>query len=244
MLIKKIKQRVEKFKTENEGIIKEKELKGNLFKRWGRYITIPPTRWIYKNTNLRPNQLTVFVIIWGYLTAYLLTKGTYTYILIGAISLLLNNWADYIDGSLARMQKSSSKFGAWIDHVPDVFKFSLVIGTLTFGLFKTTNNIQIIIFGALAVTSYVMTNYIYIFFKHEFPYADEVIEETKGASLVMKNFFYDAPFIVWSLLLAAIFGRTYELIIFYGIYGWIYNIGAYFMLTRKILQHEKKSKIF
>ena len=79
-------------------------------------------------TNVKPNTVTVFSIVFGLLGAYVASQGDY---LVGAIALLFSLVLDCVDGEIARYKNQFTVLGAWLDALADrVKEFAYVAGLL------------------------------------------------------------------------------------------------------------------
>lgn len=112
-----------------------------------RSLTVRMT-WLFANfTRFTPNQITIISFIFGILSAYSFLKGTYYYLVIGAMLLELSYILDCIDGRIARLKGMKSKFGAYLDIASDITKYSIITLSLTYGQYLLTGDISIILYG-------------------------------------------------------------------------------------------------
>jgi phosphatidylglycerophosphate synthase len=86
-------------------------------------------RIIYK-TNITPNIVTIFFIIFG-ITAGVLYSNSFT--IFGIVILTFSYSLDCLDGQLARFKNLHSEFGLWFDNTGDRITESAVIIGLSFG---------------------------------------------------------------------------------------------------------------
>ena len=72
---------------------------------------------------LTPNMVTLLSIMFGCLTAYMITQRKYNY---AALLFLIAYYLDCVDGKLARKFGMQTDFGDALDHFGDLFKFTIV----------------------------------------------------------------------------------------------------------------------
>jgi archaetidylinositol phosphate synthase len=72
-----------------------------------------------KDTRVRPNHLTTVRLGCGIAAAAALAQGTYGWMNLGALLLVLSNFLDHTDGELARISGKSSRIGHWYDLASD-----------------------------------------------------------------------------------------------------------------------------
>jgi phosphatidylglycerophosphate synthase len=85
---------------------------------------------IYR-TNLTPNQITGFALLWGFIGGIFYYLGTPFGFAIGAIFYLLFNVFDCADGQLARLKKNGTRFGRTLDGIADyTATFFIYVGIL------------------------------------------------------------------------------------------------------------------
>ena len=72
-----------------------------------------------KDTPVRPNHLTTIRLGFGIAAAAALAQGTYGWMNVGALLLVVSNFLDHTDGELARISGKSSRIGHWYDLASD-----------------------------------------------------------------------------------------------------------------------------
>ena len=85
-----------------------------------KYITYPISEFVaplFNSLNITPNNVTIFNIFLRMYIFYLFFSGVKKYYLLGL--LLLSNFFDALDGTLARKYNQVTEFGAFIDHTSD-----------------------------------------------------------------------------------------------------------------------------
>jgi len=74
-----------------------------------------------KNSRVTPNHLTTLRLVVGLAGAIGLAQGTFAWINVGALLIVLSNFIDHTDGELARISGKTSKFGHFYDLASDAF---------------------------------------------------------------------------------------------------------------------------
>ena len=90
--------------------------------RFYRNIGFPIAKLMAK-TPLTANHVTLIGMFFNLGVGAALLGGNYYYLLLAAFLLQMGILFDFIDGSLARLKKTSSSFGAWFDSVAHQFVF-------------------------------------------------------------------------------------------------------------------------
>lgn len=102
-------------------------------------------------TGLTPNQITIFSLILGLLSAYFFLKGDYPNLVLGAIAMELSFVFDCVDGKIARLKKTGTQFGAYWDFMQDrVLQFAALF-TLIWGQYQLTGNTNFWVLGLIYV---------------------------------------------------------------------------------------------
>ncbi len=68
---------------------------------------------------MRPNHLTTVRLGFGIAAAAAFAQGTYGWMNLGALLLVLSNFLDHTDGELARISGKTSRIGHWYDLASD-----------------------------------------------------------------------------------------------------------------------------
>jgi len=132
-----------------------KDTDGFVSRHFNRYISLAISKHVLK-TSLTPNQMTVlFFLTTGIPAAWLAMKGDYWTFFWATVLFQLGSILDGVDGEVARLKFSNSKFGQWLDtacdnasyllffvgtaigiyHLQPDFPMRLLIGAALFGLF-------------------------------------------------------------------------------------------------------------
>ncbi len=122
-----------------------------------KYINRPLASLIVKavfNSRINPNQLTFLSFLIGFAGAILLAMGSYPNIITGGILVQLSSVFDCSDGMLARSRNEGTEFGKYLDLFLDRITDHIIILGIVIGLYRTTENIEILIIGLLAIGLY------------------------------------------------------------------------------------------
>lgn len=81
---------------------------------------------IFSKLGLSPNQWSLMTIIPTIITTYFLISENFIF---ASIFLIVSAFFDFVDGSVARVSKTSSKLGAYLDTIMDRYvEFLIVLG--------------------------------------------------------------------------------------------------------------------
>lgn len=83
-----------------------------------RHISLFLTRWLVR-TPLRPNQVSVGILVVGVVGAALASRGTYPHMLAGAVLFQIQSILDGCDGEMSRLTYRGSRLGEWLDTIGD-----------------------------------------------------------------------------------------------------------------------------
>lgn len=84
--------------------------------------------------NITANQVSVLKFLVLLLTGIMYAQGVWIWLVAGGFLLILGNALDYVDGMIARIRRSESEYGRWVDNVTEDIGEILVILGLTVGL--------------------------------------------------------------------------------------------------------------
>lgn len=85
--------------------------------------------WLLVHTPIRPNHVTAFDILLGIFAGYLMARGDWTTLALGALLMQLVSIFDGIDGELARVKLLMSPWGERFDSMgDDVIKMATLVG--------------------------------------------------------------------------------------------------------------------
>lgn len=109
---------------------------------------VEPTSRALLKWNITPNQITVLGSIGTVLTALVFfTQGNFFW---GTMAMLLFIFSDLVDGTMARVGGSSSRWGAFLDSTTDRVVDAALIGSVTYYLYLQRDDLQVVAWFALA----------------------------------------------------------------------------------------------
>ncbi|MFH1593041.1 MAG: CDP-alcohol phosphatidyltransferase family protein [Candidatus Woesearchaeota archaeon] len=226
------------FEEKLREFLKEEDVQGPILKKVFRFLGFNIALLLFK-TRITPNQVTILKFLLTIPAAYLFYLSGHLNLILGAAILLISFILDYADGSLARLRKTQSTMGYWIDHATDEVSKFLLFFAITLGLYNKLGDFMVWIFGFLSISAYYMGSLLYLYFKAGFQsVATKIIEKEKEKRKFAKQFFFIDPFVTAIILLAAFLNQMYSLLIFSAVYGWIFVIVAFILLTKKIVKQD------
>lgn len=225
-----------------EIVFKKEDLKGPLFKRIMRWISMPITLFLVKYTHVTANQITLFNTLLNFAAGYCFFQGTYKYLIIGAAIFLVRFILDYVDGSVARLRNMASQYGHWLDNASDELGKFIIFFSMSLGVYRITGSITPLLLGFVAFSGYILSSLTYNMFWRFFPFAEEVVEGEKGNRKFLKQLFFIDPLITLLILAAAFSNQIYPFLILTAAYSWIFCIGQFVALSIKVVQSQKKNK--
>lgn len=90
-------------------------------------IAVPASRWLVPVRLITPNGITIISIILGFVSSYLFATG---HLVFGALVSQVSFVLDCMDGKLARLRRTSSKIGRWLDALGDRLTVTSRLGGL------------------------------------------------------------------------------------------------------------------
>lgn len=102
-------------------------------------------------TPLTPNQITIFSLMLGLISAWCFSQGNRMMDLSASALLLLSAWIDCTDGEIARLKCMESKLGGQLDILSDNLVHFAVFFGIGMGLYHSTGNSLHILAGGFAV---------------------------------------------------------------------------------------------
>ncbi|MBI5535474.1 MAG: CDP-alcohol phosphatidyltransferase family protein [Deltaproteobacteria bacterium] len=115
-----------------------------------RYVSLFFTRALVR-TPLRPNQVSVGILLVGFVGAYLATTGSYWPMLVGAFLFQMQSILDGCDGELSRVTYRGSHLGEWLDTVgDDLTNYGFFAGTAV-GMYKASGWWPYLVAGGVTV---------------------------------------------------------------------------------------------
>ncbi|MBN1941314.1 MAG: CDP-alcohol phosphatidyltransferase family protein [Candidatus Diapherotrites archaeon] len=136
------------FKDLQQICFKEKDC---VIMRAYRRISTRITFAIYKNKGLLPWHITILSFIVAILGAGCLLSGSYEYLVAAAILFQISFILDCVDGEIARINKTGSPFGAWLDPRFDYYSMALYLGAAAIGQYWLQGNIDFLLIAIPAI---------------------------------------------------------------------------------------------
>lgn len=134
-----------------------------------RPISFYPT-WLFLRLGITANKTTLIGLITGIFGCVFLSLGSYWAIIIGAILVNTGLLLDYVDGNIARVTDSSSKYGNYIDIISDYIIIGLMPIAIGIGLYNHPdpylNYLSNLLFGVgISSSMYLIIGILYSFFR-------------------------------------------------------------------------------
>ena len=215
---------------------------GVIMRRICRGLSIPVAQALSK-TKITPNMITFLSFALTIPAFILFLRGEYIYTVIAGSFALLSYFADYLDGSLARIKKMGSVYGHWLDtNFGRMGIITLFLG-ITIGVYIQERTPFVWLFGFLAISAALSIGAMYNSLHRLAPNAHDVIKKEKRKLGFMKNFFFTEVFYYPFIFIMSIFDKLYAFLIFSSIYGWIFFFGAFYKLSKWLKKQVKKTKI-
>ncbi|MBL7051729.1 MAG: CDP-alcohol phosphatidyltransferase family protein [Nanoarchaeota archaeon] len=192
-----------------------------------------------KDTKITPNQITLFSMILLLVASYFYASGTYIYALIASLLYYLSFVFDTVDGNLARQKDMCSPLGGWYDKIADRIMNPILFFAIAWGIYLNNPSVYVWIwtFTAFAVLEFsVIVQYN---FRVMFNFGmDEVKKERKKRGW-LKEFMLNDFFLCHSIILFSIFGILEYYMIFFTLYGGLFDIAMVTVMTYKAKKHLK-----
>ncbi|MFA4855166.1 MAG: CDP-alcohol phosphatidyltransferase family protein [archaeon] len=113
---------------------------------------------LYKK-GILPWQITLAAFAVALVGAGLFLFGQYPYLVAGVLLLQVSFILDCVDGEIARINKTGSPFGAWLDPTVDFYSTAAFMGAAAIGQYFLLNDAAFLIAGIPAVISFAMVSY-------------------------------------------------------------------------------------
>lgn len=124
-------------------------------------------RWVVRllyPTSVTPNQITFLSLIFGLASAGFYVSGIPDALLWGAIFLYGKVFLDNVDGNLARVRGTTSRFGRFLDSLADFLVTVLVYFAVTAHLVQTTTMPEYWILGLLGLLACFLQSTFFVFY--------------------------------------------------------------------------------
>lgn len=147
-----------------------------------RFVGYYLAKWLVR-CSVTPNFLTMCGFIFGVAASYFFSLGGHFSLVSGAIFYQLCIILDYSDGTLARLTKTSSYLGQWLEAVLDPLREFVVIFGICWGLSHADMSVFVWILGfILCGTNFMMDIQVLSF--ESFPFANEEFKAVVSKSWV------------------------------------------------------------
>ena len=131
---------------------------GILSQKFNRKVSTFVTRFLVK-TPITPNMISVFIPVLAILTFFLLSKGTYPWLIFGGLMIQFLSIMDGCDGEIARLKFMKSPFGTWLDPILDRYVDMILIAGMAYGYWNTTSSNFILLMAIMVVFADVLQDY-------------------------------------------------------------------------------------
>jgi phosphatidylglycerophosphate synthase len=115
-------------------------------------------------TSVTPNQITVLSLVFGLVSAGFYVSGITDSLIWGAIFLYGKVFLDNVDGNLARVRGTTSRFGRFLDSLADFLVTVLVYIAVTIYLVRSTGIQEYWILGQLGLLTCFMQSTFFVFY--------------------------------------------------------------------------------
>ena len=102
-------------------------------------------------TGFTPNQITLFSLIFGLVSAIFFLKGDHLNLILGAVAMELSFVFDCVDGKIARLKKTGTQFGAYWDFIQDRLVQFAALFALIWSQYQLTGNTNFWILGTIYI---------------------------------------------------------------------------------------------
>ena len=124
-------------------------------------------RWVVRllyPTSVKPNQITFLSLVFGLASSWFYVSGIPDALVWGAIFLYGKVFLDNVDGNLARVRGTTSRFGRFLDSLADFFVTVLVYIAVTMYLVRTTGVQEYWVLGLLGLLFCFMQSTFFVFY--------------------------------------------------------------------------------
>lgn len=119
---------------------------------------VKPLIEFFKKTNISAEELTIFRLVVGLFTAFVLLQGVYFFSLITVIIYQIVLLLDLVDGSIARHRKTFKLSWVYIDLMIHIILSFLFLLAITLSYYSKTNSLLFLILGFIASISFLFNN--------------------------------------------------------------------------------------
>ncbi len=122
-----------------------------------RYLVRPPASLLVRAvfaTSLTPNHLTFMSFLLALAAGLVYMVGKPAFFALGGCLAMLSTIFDNADGMLARAKNLTSRYGAFLDLFLDRIADFVVLAGVAFGLYRSSADPRVLIFGLLTISLY------------------------------------------------------------------------------------------
>ena len=175
-----------------------------------------PISMALSTTRVHPNYLTVFNMIIGFSSAFLILQDRYWCVALGGFMFQMASVFDGVDGEVAKLTLKVSKLGGWLDTISDNGTLLLFLTASSWLYFAHTGGFVAlavigVLFCALAAMLAVMVSYLRRYtssgslvtydkeFIQKLPESDPVVRFVRSVKYITKKEFFSIAFFAISL---------------------------------------------
>ena len=125
----------------------------NVRQNLARYITTPLIGKLSK-IGIKPNTLTLTNLVFSIVAGYAVATGHFIW---GSFLILVSGLFDLLDGALARLTESSTKFGAILDSVVDRISEAVILFGLLVWYIPQNANLEIILIFVILIGAFLVS---------------------------------------------------------------------------------------
>lgn len=223
---------------------------------WARVFSRPlsfPITWVFINLGLTANTVSIFSMLEALVACgFIMAGGIYTY--IGVVLFVFWHVLDCVDGNIARVKKTSSYAGAFLDaasgYIAPAFVF-LAVGTAAYHTTTFTKlDFWFIVMGGVSSASDVLARMIYQrYLVTEFRVGlvgeNGDIDQVRSsgiahvADLIMKNMSYSCLYMPL-LILASVYNKFDILTSLYFVYTMVVLFASFVMFIKKAFSLDER----
>lgn len=217
--------------------LKEKGAEEQFLHYFYRYFSKGVSRKLAR-TKITPNQVTLLQLLFGCLAGFLFSKATYLYLILGAISLQISIFLDYVDGEIARIKGLTSIAGEWLEVISALIIDFAYISGMTWCAYQMRPLPISLILGGLFLAFHFMICSSYSATLLVVPFAKDFPSEIEKKFL--RHFIYSKMNIILLATIFAILKRPLWYLIVGSIYSGFFLISLMAILWIKIKKMEAK----
>ena len=165
-------------------------------------------RWLYP-TSVTPNQITFLSLIFGLAAVGFYASGRADALVWGAVFLYGKVFLDNVDGNLARVRGSSSRFGRFLDSLTDFVITVLVYVAVTVYLVQTTGDSRFWFLGMLGLLVCFMQSTFFVFYLVSYTSRVGSYDKNRVDESVTEEDLQSAEESRWDLRLQKLFAWAY-----------------------------------